>query len=52
MSEPKKKMPAAAYFCEVTGKRIVAPGVCKEVDPIKGQDTYVEPVEAPQKGSK
>jgi len=27
-----------AYFCTKTGKRIVAPGVCKEVDPENGQD--------------
>lgn len=27
-----------AYFCTVTGARIVAPGVCKAVDPVNGQD--------------
>lgn len=38
----------AAYFCEQTGKRIVAPGVCKDIDPINGQDEFSEqPIEAP-----
>jgi hypothetical protein len=27
-----------AYFCTVTGRRIAAAGVCKEVDPTNGQD--------------
>ena len=31
-----------AYFCEKTGVRIAAPGVCKAVDPINGQDEYSE----------
>lgn len=31
-----------AYFCEQTGLRIVAPGVCKAVDPKDGQDEFRE----------
>jgi hypothetical protein len=37
-----------AYFCEKTGVRIVAPGVCKAVDPIKGQDEFNEAEGAPE----
>ena len=28
----------AAYFCEKTGVRIVAPGMSKDVDPVNGKD--------------
>lgn len=49
MSEPAKpvQVQGGVYFCEVTGKRIVAPGVCKEVDPKHGQDLYKEKPEKP-----
>jgi hypothetical protein len=40
---PRKAGPGAAYFCPTTGKRLVAPGVSKDVDPVKGVDEYVEP---------
>lgn len=39
----KSKRPAAAYFCPHTGKRLVAPGVSKDVDPQNGVDEYTEP---------
>lgn len=32
-----------AYFCEKTGVRIAAPGVCKAVDPVGGQNEFSEP---------
>lgn len=32
------------YFCEVSGVRIVAPGVSREVDPVNGVDLYRAPV--------
>lgn len=32
-----------AYFCTKTGLRIVAPGVCKAVDPDNGQDEFIHP---------
>lgn len=31
-----------AFFCEKTGVRIAAPGVCKACDPINGHDEVVE----------
>lgn len=34
---------SAAFFCEQTGVRIAAPGVCKAVDPVNGQDEFTEP---------
>lgn len=34
---------SAAYFCTETGARIAAPGVCKAVDPVNGQDEFSEP---------
>lgn len=43
MSNKASKRPAAAYFCQKTGKRLVAPGVCKDVDPERGVDEYIEP---------
>ena len=36
----------SVYFCEQTGVRIAAPGVCKAVDPVNGQDECSEPAEA------
>lgn len=36
-----------AFFCKETGARIVAPGVCKAVDPENGQDLYDAGAEAP-----
>jgi hypothetical protein len=40
-----------AYFCEKTGVRIAAPGVCKAVDPTSGQDEFSEG-DAPAKSSR
>ncbi len=39
---PQNPPPAAGgvYFCEVSGARIVAPGVSREVDPVNGVDLY------------
>lgn len=37
---------SAAFFCSETGVRIVAPGVCKAVDPKNGQDEFSEPAPA------
>ncbi len=34
---------SATFFCEQTGVRIAAPGVCKAVDPANGQDEFTEP---------
>lgn len=36
-----------AFFCEKTGLRIAAPGVCKAVDPMNGQDEFSEQSQAP-----
>lgn len=33
----------SVYFCTVSGVRLVAPGVSREVDPVGGVDVYVEP---------
>lgn len=30
------------YFCHFTGARLVAPGVSKTIDPVNGQDEFVE----------
>lgn len=38
-----------AYFCTTTGLRIVAPGVCKSVDPVNGKDEYSEPAAKAEK---
>lgn len=38
-----------AYFCAKTGLRIVAPGVCKAVDPKNGVDEYSEPAAKAEK---
>lgn len=35
--------PGAVFFCEVTGERIVAPGVSKKVDPKHGQELFKSP---------
>jgi peptidoglycan hydrolase CwlO-like protein len=34
----------SAYFCTKTGTRIVAPGVCKDCDPVNGKDAVLESV--------
>ena len=39
----QSKRPAAAYFCPRTGKRLVAPGVSKDVDPKNGVAEHTEP---------
>lgn len=36
-----------AFFCTKTGVRIIAPGICKDVDPVNGQDVYRESEAAP-----
>jgi hypothetical protein len=39
-----------AFFCNHSGVRIMAPGVSKDVDPVNGQENFVEPA-SPEGGS-
>ena len=37
------------YFCPLTSKRLVGPGLSKDIDPIGGVEEFIEPPATPAK---